>query len=198
MGGVLSFRLQPERATSQPSCPLCAPHAPPGLHAPHAPHLGWQVANEPPTDVKSLFKSAYALFNQETIDKSTKQVQFKPMLFSLSFFHSLCLGRRKFGMQGFSRAYAWNNGDLTVCAMILHNYLENNKETPWADVRYLFGEVMCAPRTLKSGSKRLLNFSKIHPTFPALLLSCRHPAIQPHVHQSAHDQHRNTVPSKSS
>ena len=45
-------------------------------------------------------------------------------------------------MQGFSRAYAWNNGDLTVCGMILHNYLEANAETPWADVRYLFGEVM--------------------------------------------------------
>ena len=26
--------------------------------------------------------------------------------------------------------------------MILHNYLENNVDTPWADVRYLFGEVM--------------------------------------------------------
>jgi len=29
-----------------------------------------------------------------------------------------------------------------VCGAILHNYLENNEDTPWADVRYLFGEVM--------------------------------------------------------
>jgi len=101
-----------------------------------------KVANEPPTDVKSLFRSALALFSQETFDNSSKPVQFKPMLFALSFFHSLCLGRRKFGMQGFSRAYAWNNGDLTVCGAILHNYLEANQDTPWADVRYLFGEVM--------------------------------------------------------
>jgi len=101
-----------------------------------------KVANEPPTDVKSLHRSALALFDQDTFDRSSKPVQFKPMLFSLSFFHSLCLGRRKFGMQGFSRAYAWNNGDLTVCAAILHNYLEANADTPWADVRYLFGEVM--------------------------------------------------------
>ena len=101
-----------------------------------------QVANEPPTDVKSLYRSAFALFGQEDFDKSSKQQAFKPMLFALSCFHSICLGRRKFGTQGFSRPYAWNNGDLTVCGMILHNYLEANEETPWADVRYLFGEVM--------------------------------------------------------
>jgi len=101
-----------------------------------------KVANEPPTDVKSLYRSAWALFSQETINRSTKQTEFKPMLAALSFFHSLALGRRKFGYQGFSRAYAWNNGDLTVCGAILHNYLEANQDTPWADVRYLFGEVM--------------------------------------------------------
>jgi len=101
-----------------------------------------KVANEPPTDVKSLYRSAWALFSQETINRSTKQTEFKPMLAALSFFHTLALGRRKFGYQGFSRAYAWNNGDLTVCGAILHNYLEANEDTPWTDVRYLFGEVM--------------------------------------------------------
>jgi len=101
-----------------------------------------KVACEPPTDVKSLFRGAWSLFSQSTFDKSNKKVPFKPMLFTLSFFHSLCLGRRKFGTQGFSRPYAWNNGDLQVCGMILHNYIEANADTPWADVRYLFGEVM--------------------------------------------------------
>merc|ERR1719155_305366 len=51
-----------------------------------------KVANEPPTDVKSLFRSAWALFSQEHIDKSTRQIAFTPMLFSLSFYHSLVLG----------------------------------------------------------------------------------------------------------
>ena len=101
-----------------------------------------KVANEPPTDVKSLFRSAYSLFNQEMLDASTHPIEHKPMLFTLAFFHSIVLGRRKFGKQGFSRSYEWNNGDLKVCGAILHNYLENNEDTPWADVRYLFGEVM--------------------------------------------------------
>jgi dynein heavy chain len=101
-----------------------------------------KVANEPPTDVKSLFRMAYANFDQATLDKSTKPVEHRPMLFAASFFHAIALGRRKFGKQGLSRPYAWNSGDLLVCGMILHNYLEANDETPWTDVRYLFGEVM--------------------------------------------------------
>ena len=41
------------------------------------------------------------------------------MLFALCFFHALALGRRKFGYQGFSRAYPFNNGDITVCAQVM-------------------------------------------------------------------------------
>jgi len=40
-------------------------------------------------------------------------------------FHSLILGRRKFGSQGWSRKYNFNDGDLTICGDILHNYLTN-------------------------------------------------------------------------
>ena len=41
------------------------------------------------------------------------------MLFALCFFHALALGRRKFGFQGFSRQYPFNNGDITVCAKVM-------------------------------------------------------------------------------
>ena len=64
------------------------------------------------------------------------------MLVALCFFHALSLGRRKFGFQGFSRSYPFNNGDLTVCAQVVHNYLEGNEAVPWDDVRYNLGEVM--------------------------------------------------------
>lgn len=57
-------------------------------------------------------------------------------------FHSLILGRRKFGSQGWSRKYNFNDGDLTICGDILHNYLTNYEQVPYADLRYLFGEVM--------------------------------------------------------
>jgi len=57
-------------------------------------------------------------------------------------FHSLILGRRKFGYQGWSRKYNFNDGDLTICADVLHNYLANYEQVPYSDLRYIYGEIM--------------------------------------------------------
>ena len=51
-------------------------------------------------------------------------------------------GRRRFGPQGWSRAYSYNDGDLTICGLVLFLYLDMNPEVPWQDLRYLFGEIM--------------------------------------------------------
>jgi dynein heavy chain len=53
------------------------------------------------------------------------------------------LGRRRFGFQGWSRAYGFNMGDLKICADILESYLNRKtKIVPWQDFRYIFGEIM--------------------------------------------------------
>lgn len=57
-------------------------------------------------------------------------------------FHSLILGRKKFGSQGWSRNYNFNDGDLTICGDIIHNYLSKYDQVPYADLRYLFGQIM--------------------------------------------------------
>ncbi|KAL0482284.1 hypothetical protein AKO1_000651 [Acrasis kona] len=85
---------------------------------------------------------AFANFTPERLESSIKQSEFKTILFSLCFFHSIVLGRRKFGYQGWSRSYSFNTGDLTISADVLYNYLESNDAIPWADLRYIFGEIM--------------------------------------------------------
>lgn len=57
-------------------------------------------------------------------------------------FHSLILGRKKFGAQGWSRAYSFNDGDLTICGDVLHNYLSKYEKVPYADLQYIFGAIM--------------------------------------------------------
>lgn len=64
------------------------------------------------------------------IDNCTKKPEFKAILFSLVAFHSFILGRKKFGMQGWSRSYNFNDGDLTICADILMNYLNKFPYVP--------------------------------------------------------------------
>lgn len=101
-----------------------------------------KITNEPPQNLKANLLRAWSNFNQETLDSSSKPNEFRSILFSLCFFHSLVLGRRKFGFQGWSRYYSFNMGDLTISADVLYNYLEINDKVPWEDIRYIFGEIM--------------------------------------------------------
>jgi dynein heavy chain len=57
-------------------------------------------------------------------------------------FHSIILGRKKFGSQGWSRNYSFNDGDLTICGEVLHNYLAAYEQIPYDDLKYIFGEIM--------------------------------------------------------
>jgi len=102
------------------------------------------VANEPPSDLKANLTRAWKAFVPKRVDTSPKKSEFKACLFGLCFFHSVMLGRRRFGFQGWSRAYGFNTGDLLICADVLESYLTKAEKNavPWQDLRYIFGEIM--------------------------------------------------------
>ena len=101
------------------------------------------IANEPPSDLRANLARAWNNFDQNRIDQCVKPEVFKACLFGLSFFHSLMLGRRRFGFQGWSRAYGFNVGDLRICADVLESYLNRDEpKVPYQDLRYIFGEIM--------------------------------------------------------
>jgi dynein heavy chain len=76
------------------------------------------------------------------VDASSKPNEYKSILFALCYYHAAILGRKKFGAPGWSRVYNFNDGDLTICADILNNYLEKFDQVPWKDIRYLYGSIM--------------------------------------------------------
>ncbi|MEW5298846.1 MAG: hypothetical protein WDW36_001923 [Sanguina aurantia] len=112
-----------------------------------------KISNEPPSDMKSNMRRAFSAFTQELCDRPStvvKRAAFRSILFGLCFYHSLLLGRKKFGVGigtgsgsglGFCRGYSFNMGDLTTCGDVLFNYLEAYDAIPWDDLRYMFGEV---------------------------------------------------------
>jgi len=103
-----------------------------------------KVSNEAPTNLKANMRRAMSKFDDEYYEraKSHKYSEFKALIFGLCMFHSLILGRRKFGCIGWSRIYNFNDGDLTICGDILHNYLSKFDKVPYEDLKYLFGEIM--------------------------------------------------------
>lgn len=91
------------------------------------------------------------MFDQAKLDSCTAAKEFRACLFGLCFFHSLVLGRRRFGQLGWSRSYGFTAGDLSICANILQSYWEASVSAvggsasgsaPWQELRYIFGEIM--------------------------------------------------------
>jgi dynein heavy chain len=103
-----------------------------------------KVANEAPTDLKANIRRAFNMFDESHFERaaSHKLPEFKALLFGLCMFHSLILGRKKFGCQGWSRNYNFNDGDLKICGDVLHNYLTKYEKVPYDDLRYIYGEIM--------------------------------------------------------
>ena len=98
-----------------------------------------KVANEAPADIKSNLTRGWANFSHDRIEGCPKKTEFKACLFSLCWFHSIVLGRRRFGQQGWSRKYSFNTGDLTICANVLQAYIEANPVVPWDDMTVFIG-----------------------------------------------------------
>jgi dynein heavy chain len=101
-----------------------------------------KLTNEPPSGLRPNLFKAFSQFDESVWEGSAKQTEFKGILFSLSYFHSVIVERKKFGPQGWNRNYPFNLGDLTTCIAVLNNYLEDRPKVPWDDLRYVFGEIM--------------------------------------------------------
>merc|ERR1711871_224283 len=100
-----------------------------------------KLTNEPPSGLKANLKRAYLNFTEAVWENSSKQSEFKAIIFALCFFHSVACERRKFGPMGWNRAYPFNPGDLKDSIAVANNYLEGGSTIPWDDLRYLFGEI---------------------------------------------------------
>jgi len=128
-----------------------------------------KVSDEAPQDLKSNLRRAYSKFSPDLIDECAKPKEFKACLFALCFFHALVLGRRRFGPQGYSRNYPFNDGDLTISGSVLKNYLNAYENVPWPDLRYMFGDIMYGGHITDPWDRRCTNAYLQHLIVPDLL-----------------------------
>ncbi|KAI9209879.1 dynein heavy chain and region D6 of dynein motor-domain-containing protein, partial [Polychytrium aggregatum] len=114
-----------------------------------------KITNEPPTGMQANIHRALDNFSQETLERCSKDAEFKSILFALCYFHAVVLERRKFGTQGWNRGYPFSTGDLTISVDVLYNYLESFPKVPWPDLRYIFGEIMYGGHISDDWDRRL-------------------------------------------
>ena len=101
-----------------------------------------KLTNEPPSGLRPNMLRAFATFTESAWESCPKQAELKVIIFALCFFHSVVCERRQFGAIGWQRPYPFNPGDLSACIIVAQNFLNDAPKVPWADLQYIFGEVM--------------------------------------------------------
>lgn len=116
-----------------------------------------KITNEPPAGLKANIKRAFASLNRENFEDSDSKM--KSILFGLCHFHAIMLERKQFGPMGFNMMYPFSVGDLRDSAVVLSNYMENSGggKIPWADLRYIFGEIMYGGHIVNDFDRKICN-----------------------------------------
>ncbi|KAL0211729.1 hypothetical protein RCL1_005355 [Eukaryota sp. TZLM3-RCL] len=106
--------------------------------------LSIKVASEAPQGIKAGLKRTYNWVTQDLLDQVDKP-EWKPLFYTLTFFHSVLQERRRFGTLGWIIPYEFNMSDLTASVTFLQNLLyqtDSEKGISWTTMRYMICEIM--------------------------------------------------------
>lgn len=75
---------------------------------------GIKITTEPPKGLKANMKRLYGLITETQFDLCQEKSKYKKLLFTLIFFHSILLERKKFQQLGWNVVYSFNDSDFEV------------------------------------------------------------------------------------
>lgn len=84
----------------------------------------------PPQGVKANMKRLYQLVTEAQFSRCSRPVFYRKLLFSLCFFHSILLERKKFLQLGWNVVYGFNDSDFEVRAS---SHTEGNSDRYWKE-----------------------------------------------------------------
>ncbi|KAJ4457120.1 putative Dynein-1-beta heavy chain; flagellar inner arm I1 complex [Paratrimastix pyriformis] len=120
-----------------------------------------KITTEPPRGIRANLQRIYEAKLKEPVPALVEPVntRYRRLVFSLAFFHSVLLERRKFLSLGFNIPYDFNDGDLDVCQLLLHKYLvASPQQVPWDAIKYLIAEANYGSQPLDlRWDRRLVN-----------------------------------------
>ncbi|TMS23046.1 Dynein heavy chain 2, axonemal [Larimichthys crocea] len=116
-------------------------------------HNSIRMTIEPPKGVKANMTHLYQLAQ---FNCCSKPIVYKKLLFSLCFFHSILLERKKFLQLGWNTVYGFSDSDFEVSESLLRLYLNNYKEVPLDALKFLIAEVIYGGHVTDDLDRRLL------------------------------------------
>ncbi|XP_030578556.1 dynein heavy chain 2, axonemal [Archocentrus centrarchus] len=117
---------------------------------------GIKMTTEPPKGVKANMKRLYQLVTEAQFNRCSKPKLYRKLLFSLCFFHSILLERKKFLQMGWNIVYGFNDSDFEVSESLLNLYLNEYEEIPWDALKYLIAGVSYGGHVTDEWDRRLL------------------------------------------
>uniref|UniRef100_A0A2K5XKM5 Dynein axonemal heavy chain 2 n=1 Tax=Mandrillus leucophaeus TaxID=9568 RepID=A0A2K5XKM5_MANLE len=115
-----------------------------------------KMTTEPPKGLKANMTRLYQLMSEPQFSRCSKPAKYKKLLFSLCFFHSVLLERKKFLQLGWNIIYGFNDSDFEVSENLLSLYLDEYEETPWDALKYLIAGVNYGGHVTDDWDRRLL------------------------------------------
>ncbi|KAM4675882.1 dynein axonemal heavy chain 2 [Discoglossus pictus] len=115
-----------------------------------------KMTTEPPKGLRANMKRLYQLITEHQFSRCPKSTDYRRLLFSLCFFHSILLERRKFLQLGWNIVYGFNDSDFEVSENLLSLYLDEYDETPWEALKYLIAGVNYGGHVTDDWDRRLL------------------------------------------
>ncbi|XP_036403568.1 dynein heavy chain 2, axonemal [Megalops cyprinoides] len=117
---------------------------------------GIKMTTEPPKGVKSNMKRLYQLVTESQFSRCSRPSLYRKLLFSLCFFHSILLERKKFLQLGWNIVYGFNDSDFEVSENLTSLYLDEYEEVPWDALKYLIAGVNYGGHVTDDWDRRLL------------------------------------------
>ncbi len=125
-----------------------------------------KMTTEAPRGLRANMLRLYNNMGPEALDRCraepVKDAAYRKLLFSLCFFHSLLIERRKFRSLGFAVQYDFNDSDFDICQNLLALYINEYTETPWSAIKYLTAEANYGGRVTDDWDRKLLNVYMDH------------------------------------
>ncbi|KAJ8735708.1 hypothetical protein PYW07_007328 [Mythimna separata] len=114
---------------------------------------------EPPSGIKAGLMRTYDSMGQDFLDYSDSPF-YLPLIYTISFLHTVVQERRKFGPLGWNIPYEFNSADWLSSCMFVQNHLdalEPGQNVSWTTVRYMVSAVQYGGRVTDDFDNRLLS-----------------------------------------
>ena len=114
-------------------------------------------------------KRLYELIKPEQFQRMKQDEKYRKILFTLSFFHSIIIERKKFLQLGWNVDYTFNDSDFQISENLLSVYLDEYDKAPFDALKYLIGVVIYGGHCTDEWDMRLLHVSLLGQLFSASL-----------------------------